>query len=508
MRQILQESIPGIVVSTSSEVLPDVIEHERISTTDINAALAPLVGRYASRLGQRMADGGYPGDVLLLHSGGGVMTPAMAEHWAARLAGSGIAAGAIAARHIAQQCGFANAISLDMGGTSTDISLIADGQVRVTNDWFVEYGYPIKFPSLDVLTIGAGGGSLAWVDEAGSIKNGPQSAGAVPGPVCYGKGGTEPTNTDASVVLGRLGPALLGGQVPLDVSLAKEAIASKIGAPLGLSVEQAADAIVRVAEANMADAVRVISIRRGHDPRDFVLVAFGGAGPLHAAALARELDVPLVIVPPSPGVTSALGCLMVDVRHDMFSLLIGKTSALSAVDVEGAFVGLEAEATRRLDAEQVNLDDRTLIRGIDMRYVGQWRSISVPVPPGPVSLEKLTEQFHAHHAREHEYSRVDAEVEVYRVTITAIGATLKATLPSGDESSGNPEPIGQRSVHFGAGEQASTTPIFARDSLRCGDRLVGPAVVDQLDSTIVIPPGADAKVDEWLNVQIDVGVTG
>ena len=315
MKQILEEEMPGVPVSTSSGVLPEIFEHERFSTTVVNAALSPVLVSYTARLGERLKQEGYERDLLLLHTGGGVMTPASVKDFAARLAGSGIAAGAIASRYVAMLCGFQNSIGLDMGGTSTDVSLTYEGQSRVTKDWHIEFGYPIRFSSIEVLTIGAGGGSLAWTDEAGSLRNGPQSAGASPGPACYGNGNRQATNTDANVVLGRLGTSLAGGKIMLDPALAAAAV-DQVAVSFGLTREAAADAIIRVANANMSDAVRLISISRGYDPRDFALVAFGGAGALHGAAIARELSIPAVIVPPNPGVTSALGCLLVDVQHD------------------------------------------------------------------------------------------------------------------------------------------------------------------------------------------------
>src|SRR5579885_3283440 len=265
MREILEEELPGVAVSTSAETLPEIFEHERFSTTVANAVLSPLISGYVNRLQDRLSEQGYRGDVLLLHSGGGVMTPKLAERFAVRLAASGIAAGASASRHIATLCGFPNAIGFDMGGTSTDVSLVYAGEERVTKEWFVEYGYPICFPSIEVLTIGAGGGSFAWIDEAGSLRNGPQSAGAHPGPACYGGGNDRPTNTDANLVLGRLGEELIGGAMQLDPSAAERAIMEHVARPLGLGLVEAADAIIQVANANMADAMRLISIRRGYD---------------------------------------------------------------------------------------------------------------------------------------------------------------------------------------------------------------------------------------------------
>src|SRR6266545_4238078 len=258
MREILEEELPGVAISTSAEVLPEIFEHERFSTTVANAVLSPLISGYVSRLQDKLAEQGYGGDVLLLHSGGGVMTPKLAQRFAVRLAASGIAAGAIASRHISTLCGFPNGIGFDMGGTSTDVSLVYEGEERVTKEWFVEYGYPICFPSIEVLTIGAGGGSFAWIDEAGSLRNGPQSAGANPGPACYGRGNDRPTNTDANLVLGRLGEELIGGAMTLDHAAAEQAVTTHIAEPLGLGLVEAADAIIRVANANMADAVRLI----------------------------------------------------------------------------------------------------------------------------------------------------------------------------------------------------------------------------------------------------------
>src|SRR6202035_5633131 len=357
MKQILQEEMPDIPVSISSQVLPEIFEHERFSTTVVNAALSPVVVDYTTRLGDRLKQEGYQRDLLLLHTGGGVMTPGSVKDFAARLAGSGIAAGAIASRHIAMLCGFKNSIGLDMGGTSTDVSLAYEGQSRVTKDWYVEFGYPIRFPSIEVLTIGAGGGSLAWTDPAGSLRNGPQSAGAYPGPACYGNGNPHPTNTDANVALGRLGTSLAGGKVMLDPALAGRAVEEGVAKPFGLGQHEAADAILKVANANMSDAVRLISISRGYDPRDFALVAFGGAGALHGVDVARELSIPVVIVPPNPGVTSALGCLLVDMQHDFSqSCMVGAEEADSAA-IETQFATLEKEALDRLTHEGVALQD-------------------------------------------------------------------------------------------------------------------------------------------------------
>jgi N-methylhydantoinase A len=501
MREILEQELPGVSVSTSAEILPEIFEHERFSTTVANAVLAPLIGGYVRRLADRLGENGYGGDVLLLHSGGGVMTPKTAERLPVRLAASGIAAGAIASRHLATLCGYPNAIGLDMGGTSTDISLVYAGEERVTKEWFVEYGYPIVFPSIEVLTIGAGGGSFAWIDEAGSLRNGPESAGANPGPACYGRGNDRPTNTDANLVLGRLGEGLIGGAMTLDRAAAERAIAEHIGDPLGLGVEDAADAILRVANANMADAVRLISIRRGYDPREFALVAFGGAGPMHGAALARELSIPTVLVPPDPGITSALGCLLVDVKHDLSTMFLGAVDGVDLVELEGEFGKLEAEARERLESEEVPEEQMSIQRLIDMRYLGQWRSLTIPVD-APVDLEDAASRFHAEHEREYNYRRDGAPVEIYRLNVRAVGVTPKPDLKRHDRNGAAARPSATRPVRFDETDAAVDTPVYARTELAAGTRLDGPAIVDQFDSTTLVPPGWRAEVDEWLNIRM------
>lgn len=503
MQEILQDELPGVSVSASSEILPEIFEHERFSTTVANAVLSPLVAGYTRRLGERLRDAGYGGDLLLLHSGGGVMTPRAVERLAVRLAASGIAAGAIAARHIAKLCGHANAIGLDMGGTSTDISLVYEGELRVTKEWVVEYGYPICFPSIEVLTIGAGGGSLAWIDEAGSLRNGPQSAGADPGPAAYGRGGEDPTNTDANLVLGRLGDELIGGAMTLDRSAAEHAIRTKVADPLGLDMEAAASAIIQVANANMADAVRLISVRRGYDPREFALVVFGGAGALHGAALARELSIPTVIVPPNPGITSALGCLLVDIRHDLATMFLAQADSADVAEVEAEFSELEREARERLAAEDVPEDQMSLRRFIDMRYLGQWRSMAIPVE-APLDLQAAIASFHAEHDREHSYRRDDAPVEIYRLSLRATGVTPKPELARHERTGGMPEPLERRPVRFDEGDAPVETPVYERFAIPAGTVLTGPARLQQLDSTVLVPPGVEAEVDDWLNVVLEI----
>ena len=502
MREILTEELPDATISTSAEILPEIFEHDRFNTTVANAVLAPLVSGYVGRLADKLADGGYGGDLLLLHSGGGSMTPALVDRYPVRLAASGIAAGAIAARHIAAQCGYDNAIGLDMGGTSTDISLVYGGELRVTKEWSVEFGHPIIFPSIEVLTIGAGGGSLAYIDEAGSLRNGPQSAGADPGPACYDSGGAQPTNSDANLALGRLGTSLAGGAKLLRTDLAEQAIDRDIAGPLSMSTEEAADAILKVANANMADAVRLISIRRGYDPRDFALVAFGGAGALHGADVARELGIPVVIVPPNPGVTSALGCLLVDIRHDlsaMFSQLAGDTDEAT---LDEAYAALEAEATTRLRAEGVGDANIVLQRTASMRYRGQWRSLTVQAGRGAGSLADLVALFHEQHEQEYAFRQDSQPVEIYQIGLTAIGTTPKPEFaPATLDPDAKAQPRETRRVYF-AQTGWQEVDVYDRDDLPAGVTLTGPVVIDQLDATTVVPPDTRAEVDEWHNIRI------
>ena len=502
MRDIMHSVMPDIPISISSQVLPEIFEHERFSTTMVNAAVSPVVVDYVERLDGNLADGGYERDLLLLHSGGGVMTPASVKDFAARLAGSGIAAGAIASRFIGNLCGFNNSIGFDMGGTSTDVSLVYEGKSRITNDWYIEYGYPIRFPSIEVLTIGAGGGSLAWKDEGGSLRNGPQSAGAFPGPACYNNGNNVATNTDANVVLGRLGTSLAGGKIRLDPKLAEASVQTSVAEPFGMELHEAAESIVAVANANMANAVRLLSISRGYDPRDFALVAFGGAGALHGAAIAKELSIPTVIIPPNPGVTSALGCLLVDIQHDFSESFMAAAAETKPEDIETAFGRLEAMASERLTYEGVAATDIVLQRNVEMMYQGQWRSLAVPAPVNFSDIDVLIDGFHTEHEREFNYRRDDAPVSIFRVALRATGMVPKVKLQTHIVKKNTPTTDNTREVWFEG--KAFMAMVFERDNLSAGAMLVGPAIVEQFDSTTVVPPATIAEVDTYMNIIIRV----
>ncbi len=493
---------PDVHVCASAEIVPEMFEHPRHSTAMINAVCAPVVGRYIDALDKSLKTAGYKGGLLILHSGGGVLTAQGASKYAARIASSGIAAGAIAGAHIARECGFESAISLDMGGTSTDISMCFEGEIGTTQRWHIEYGYPIMFPSIEVITIGAGGGSIAWIDPGQSLRNGPQSAGADPGPACYGAGGEAPTNTDANLVLGRLGDNLLDGKVSLDRAAAETAIEKDVAGPMGVDKADAADAILRVANANMANAVKLISVGRGFDPRDFALVVFGGAGPLHGADLARDLDIPAVIFPRYPGIASAMGCLLVDIRHDISTMYLKRAADATLPEIEAEFAKLEKEARHRLVEEGVATPDMHLQRAIEMRYVGQWRQLTVDIGSAPLTeLDSVLDSFHSEHARAYSFEDRDRMVEIYSLRVVARGTVPKPkpTVPSG-ETSDLPDPTQRRAVHFGAEHGFVDTPIYRRDDLSPGMVLEGPGVIEQLDSTLLLPPGTRSEVSANLHI--------
>ena len=500
MRDILVEIMPDVPVSISSQIMPEIFEHERFSTTMANAVVSPVVVDYVARLSDKLADGGYARELLLLHTGGGVMTTKAVRDFAARLAGSGIAAGAIASRFIGSLCGYPNTIGFDMGGTSTDVSVSYQGEPRITKDWYIEYGFPIRFPSIEVLTIGAGGGSLAWRDEGGSLRNGPQSAGADPGPACYRNGNEVATNTDANVVLGRLGTSLAGGKITLNPELAEAAVRRSVAEPFGMELHEAAEAIVRVANANMGNAVRLLSISRGYDPRDFALCAFGGAGALHGAAVARELSIPTVIVPPNPGVTSALGCLLVDIQHDFSDSFMRPANGTDPAEIEAAFQRIEDEARAQLAREGVEAQDMMLQRSVEMMYKGQWRSLEVSVSSKIDDTGALVQAFHEEHAREYSYAREDAPVSLFRLAVKAVGIVPKAEPARSEGDTYTPKAARRRDVWFD--ERAHDAAIYERESLRAGATFQGPAIVEQLDSTTVVPPGMRAEVDPYMNILI------
>ena len=504
-REIVEEEYPEAFVCCSHEILPEMFEHERTSTTVINAGLVPVVREYLTDLSGRLSEQGYDGDVLAMHSGGGVMTTDAIAYYAARIANSGPTAGAIAAAHVASLCGHDNAIGLDMGGTSADLSLTYEGDIETTDEWAVEYGYPIMFPSTDIETIGAGGGSVAYIDEGGSLRVGPRSQGADPGPACYLRGGDEPTITDANVLLGWLDPAaFLGGDMDAATDPAREVIGRDVAEPLGLDRIDAALAIEEIAVANMANAVRLVSTSKGYDPRDFALVAFGGAGPVHAALVAREMSIPRVVVPPYPGINSALGCLLVDVEHDLSRTFLGEATDAVVGDAEAAFREMESEVDDRLAEEGIDEDRRRMDREVRMRYAGQWRSLDVACPRPLEEMAGVRERFHAEHERIHNYSDREQAVEIQGLRVTGAGVVEKPTFPEVGAGDAAAARVGSRAAYFTDEGGFVDTAVYDRDALGAGATVDGPAVIEQMDATVVVPPGATAEVDDLANIVITV----
>lgn len=503
IKEIFEEEHPGAFMTLSSEILPEFREYERACAAAINALVRPKIDYYLGNLEGGLRENGISGNLLIMHSGGGMITSSRARSESARTVLSGPAGGVLAGMHLGRKTGLKNIITLDMGGTSTDVCLIRDGEPGYTSEGEIG-GYPLRLPMIDMHTIGAGGGSIAWLDSGGALRVGPRSAGADPGPACYGLGGTEPTVTDANLLLGRINPrSALGDKKELDTGLAMRSIEEKIARPLGLKAEAAAEGILKVVNANMVRAIRLVSVRRGHDPREYALMCFGGAGPLHGASLARDLDMAKVVIPRYPGVTSALGMLWADVRLDFSRTFLAPVNSVTLERLCGQYAVMEREGTARLKDEGFDENRITLVRQADLRYAGQSYEITLPLPGGPLSeneLEQIKRSFHAAHEREYGWRREEAEVELVNLRLAALGSLPKAGEPPASIRSGEPEPYGFRKVYF---EGFINTPVYRREDLAPGFSIRGPAVVEQDDSTTLLYPGMAGKCDRYGNLIIE-----
>jgi N-methylhydantoinase A len=484
-------------VSLSSDVSPEFREYERLSTTVLNAYLGPLISRYVSRFDDEVRRLGVPRPPYINQSNGGILSVAAASRHPVRTLLSGPSAGVMGAAWAARQSGIEALITFDMGGTSTDVARVEGGQPVIAGERSVA-GYPVRIPSLEIETVGAGGGSIAWVDSGGALKVGPQSAGAQPGPACYGRGGTEPTVTDANVVLGRLGGVhLLDGGMPLRAELGRAAI-ERLAARLGVSPVQTARGVLSVVQTNMLGAIRIVSVRKGYDPRGYTMVAFGGAGPLHAGALARDLGIRQVLVPPAPGILCAMGLLVEPLRLDLVRTRVLPLERVAGPDVERLFAEMTAEARAWLDAEGVPAARRRLVRAFDMRYAGQNFELTIP-EPAAAAAGALGAAFFREHERVYGYAADDEPVQVVACRLTALGEPeplvpprlSRAASPDADEAQ-----VGERPVYFEEVGDFTPTPIYRRERLRAGHRVAGPAVVEQMDATTVILPGQSAVVDD------------
>jgi N-methylhydantoinase A len=506
--ELIQEHFPEAEVSLSSEVLPEYREYERLSTTIANAYVMPIVRRYVDALEERVGAIGIGAGVHIMQSNGGVMTARAAGRKSVQTMLSGPAAGVLGAVSLARQAGFENAITVDMGGTSFDICLAHGGEIRFTKESEVG-SLPIKIPMIDIHTLGAGGGSIAWIDAGGALRVGPRSAGADPGPAGYGRGGTEPTVTDANLVLGRLDPGyFLGGEMALDVEAAGRAIRERIAEPLGLGVEPAAEGIVRVINATMVRGMRAVSVEKGYDPREFAVVAFGGGGPVHAADLARDFGAPDVLVPVAPGVTSALGLLMADFRYDFTATYLGSLSDPDCAALAGVYAELERQALEQMAHDGVAAAGVTLVRTAEVRYRRQGFELDVAVPGGDVdsaAVARVREAFHRLHARMYGYAMWDEEPVLVNAQVSAVARLPKPSFA--------PEPVGVDGAECAVkGRRAiyvdgawSTATVYDRGRLGPGAEIAGPAIVEQADSTTVLGPGDRGRIDVFRNLIVAVG---
>jgi N-methylhydantoinase A len=509
IEEILAEALPGIPVSLSSDVAPEFREYLRASTTVINAVIRPVVARYLERIERRLAEAGINAKLLVMQSSGGVFGADAAARRPVFMVESGPAAGVIAAAHLGSTIDCPDILSFDMGGTTAKVGLIQDSRPSVTKDYQVGAhagagiggmslsGYPVRTPVVDLVEIGAGGGSIAWIDSGGLLRVGPRSASSDPGPVCYRRGGVEPTVTDANVVLGRLNPSyFLGGEIDLDAEGAWRAIDERCASPLGMSVVEAASGIVEIANTAMVNALHLISVQRGYDPRDFVLVAFGGAGPVHANALARDAEMPTLVVPSSPGIFSATGLLTTDLKRDAARTIMRPLEELDAAELEHAFAELERAAADEMAAEGMAPEDIEFVRQLDLRYVGQSFELTV------LAGGQLSARFHAEHERTYGFNAETEPVECVSVRVQAVGRIAKPpqrTLERGDA----PAPKTTRQVYFAEMNGFTECAIYERHALLAGARLTGPAIVEQFDSTTVVHPGYTVRVDDHGNLWIE-----
>ena len=503
----VRDAMPDVFVSVSSEVLPEFREYERLSTTAINAYVGPRMSGYLDRFTQRLKDLGITVDPVTVHSNGGLMSIESVRDHPVRTCLSGPAAGVVGASVLGREIGMENLITFDVGGTSTDVSLIDKGEPAFTSTRLVA-DHPVRTPMVDVQVIGAGGGSIAWIDDAGALKVGPQSAGSDPGPVAYGRGGEKVTLTDANIVLGRLNPdSLLKGRMPVDATAARAAIEAKIARPLGLSVEDAAMGIIRIAVANMSRAIRSVSTERGHNVDEFALMAFGGAGPLHGVDVAVECGVPKILVPAEPGTMCARGILLSDISFDFVRSELLMFGPETWPRIGDAFAAMRKEGEDWLVREGIPADRRSIRAVIEARYVGQNFEVPVPVPDdfdlSETGRKTFADDFAAAHRRDYGYEIPGRPVEIVNCRLKAVGAVDSVSPPQdmrrGDAASAV---SGQREVYFETGW--ATADVYDRDLIPSGARIDGPAVVEEMSSTTVLATGQHAIADSHGNLILDV----
>ena len=497
---------PNEYVTLGHQLLSEFREYERGTTASVNAAVQPILDRYLKRLLGDLERTGFRRDLLVMNGNGGTVSARLVAREAAKTVMSGPASGVTAAATTLKQSGFANAITYDMGGTSTDVALIHGGLPEVSSELTIDYGIPIHVPMVDVRSVGAGGGSIARINAAGMLQVGPESAGSSPGPICYGRGGTRPTITDAHLLLGRLDPgALTGTDGEAALGPVRAAIDRQVAEPLGLTAEDAAAAILRLANTHMAGAIRLVSLSRGFDPRDFVLFAFGGAGPLHAIAIARELGIPEVLVPVLPGLTNALGCLVADLRQDIVNTINQPLDRVSMHLVADTLLAQRRQGEKANAAEKDQIVETKVIHAADMQFRGQTHLIRIAIPSPDVTREELQRLFEEAYFRRFQVRLPEVRAMLVNLLTSVIGrrkdlsfGTLGANPPTDDTG------METRAIYSdGAWHEAR---VFARSRLSVGNQIVGPAIVQQLDATTVIECGAVATVDSAGNLRIKVGL--
>jgi len=507
--RIARKLWPNDYVTLGHHLLSEYREYERGTTASVNAAVQPILDRYVRRLAGELKAAGYTRDLLVMNGNGGTVSASLVARDAAKTVMSGPASGVMAAAATLAASGLRNAVTYDMGGTSTDVALIHGGVPEVSAELTIDYGLPIHVPMVDVRTVGAGGGSIASINAAGMLKVGPESAGAQPGPICFARGGTRPTITDANLVLGRL-PAekLLAVKQAVPVEKVRAAIREQIAEPLGIDPDAAAAAIIRLANTHMAGAIRMVSLSRGHDPRDFVLFAFGGAGPLHAVAIARELGLPEVLVPARPGLTNALGCLVADLRQDLVNTLNAPLDALDMAQVKSV---LEAQRARGLEvnsAEQSEIVETAVLHSADMQYRGQTHLIRVALPSPDVTRDELQRLFERAYLLRFRVELSEIRAVLVNLNTSVIGRRRRfpvEMLIDGTHRVRSIEEARSGSRRFYADGRWHEAHVFNRELLESGTQIAGPAVIEQIDATTVIEPGAVARIDEIGNLRIRVG---
>ena len=498
--EIARDLWPNAHITCGHHLLSESREFERGVTAAVNAAVQPLLERYVSRLAGELRARGYPRDLLVMNGNGGMVEASKVSREAVKTVMSGPASGVMAALATGRRAGFPNLLTYDMGGTSTDVAMIRNGRAPVSNEIEVEYAMPIHVPMVDVRTVGAGGGSIARVDAGGMLRVGPESAGSTPGPICYGRGGTRVTISDANLILGRLPPDRFG-QAAED---ARRALQDQIARPLGLTTEAAAEAVIRIANTHMAGAIRMVSISLGADPRDFALFAFGGAGPLHATALARELAIPRVLIPARPGITNALGCVVADLRHDFVRTINRPLDSADMDAVHAILAAQEQEGRRLIAAEKITLTATTAEFSADMQFVGQTHLLRIPLPSATPTRAELQERFEtAYHAR-FRVSLPSIRANLVNLNCSVIGhrpeTDLSRLIDPADRHA-TAEPKTHRTVWFGAPHE---TPVYWRDHLPLSATIQGPAIIEQMDTTTLIDPGCTVTLDADANLIVSV----